>query len=281
MKPSQAVLLTPVARIAIGILKAISRASLLGILAALLFSDGPLNPLRLIRLVTVLSLLPALTALLGQRLLRARVQIAEGNLTVEQHWRKIEVPLASIVDVVPWVIPLPGPGFWIHLRAGGRWKYGIQSEQPAALNDAIAAAGVPSRFGFASRASLVYSAARSAYGTPTPFRRVLQFPLFALLPTIPLFRVHQIIAYGGAFGEYYLYGAKAYLAGFAIYWTTVTIYCLLYAAALRSAVEIAAIATALVAPRHAPTFRKGSEVLANVAYYLGVPIVVILRFVSG
>ena len=103
--------------------------------------------------------------------------------------------------------------------------------------------------------------------------------LFALVPTLPLFRVHQIIAYGGAFGEYYQYGLNAYLAGFAIYWATLTIYLMVYAAALRVPVELLAVGSAALAPQHASGVRRVAQSAATVLYYVGVPAAVILRFV--
>src|SRR4030095_10338673 len=73
---------------------------------------------------------------------------------------------------------------------------------------------------------------------PTLWSHVVpRFPLFALVPGVILFRTHQWIAYGGTFGQYYLLGLRAYLATFAVYWATVTIYLVLWANLWRLLVE--------------------------------------------
>jgi apolipoprotein N-acyltransferase len=106
-----------------------------------------------------------------------------------------------------------------------------------------------------------------------------KFPVFALVPTLPLFRVHQLIAYGGVLGEYYQYGLEAYLLGFAIYWATLTIYLMLYAAALRAPVELLAMAVTALAPERASGARRVLERTAAILYYGGVPAMTALRFV--
>ena len=55
---------------------------------------------------------------------------------------------------------------------------------------------------------------RSAHGV---YHSAFKYVVYSLVPALPLFRVHQWIAYGGSFGEYYAFGLKAYLLGFAVY----------------------------------------------------------------
>lgn len=263
-----------------GLLTAISRASLLAILAMVLLSEGPVNPLWLMRLVAGLCLLPGIAVLAVRWFFQGVLRVDAGTLVVEQRRRRTEIPLASIVGIEPWLLPLPGSGLWVRLRSGRRWSEGIEMENPTAFIDALVdAAGVPQLGEAASHPSLIYARARSE-SRPRSWRRaLLAFPVFALVPTIPLFRVHQIIAYGGTFGEYHLYGFGAYLAGFAIYWATITIYLMLYAAALRTPVELIALGSAMLAPQHASRLRRVLDRSAAFLYYAGVPVAVGLRFV--
>jgi apolipoprotein N-acyltransferase len=105
--------------------------------------------------------------------------------------------------------------------------------------------------------------------------------LFALVPTLPLFRLHQWIAYGGTFGEYYTYGLEAYLLGFAIYWATLTIDLVLYAAALRVVAEAVALPATYLAPARAERVRRVVEVANRVFYYGGVPALLLRHFLSS
>jgi hypothetical protein len=50
------------------------------------------------------------------------------------------------------------------------------------------------------------------------YHSAFKYVVYSLVPALPLFRVHQWIASGGTFGEYYAFGFKAYLLGFAVYW---------------------------------------------------------------
>lgn len=276
----RAVVYPALARSAAGLLIAISRLGLLAILAAILLSDGPVNPLRLIHLVAGVCLLPGLAALAMRRFFQGYLRIDAGTLIIEQRHRRIEIPLESLVGLKPWLLPLPESGVWLRLRSGRRWSGGVAMEDPGALIDALVDGGASPRLGdVRNHPSLIYARARSWTSRRSWRRALLDFPVFALVPTIPLFRVHQIIAYGGALGEYHLYGLGAYLSGFAIYWATLTIYLLLYAAALRVPVETIAAGSALLAPQHAPRVRRVLDRLTAVLYYAGVPIGVGLRFV--
>jgi apolipoprotein N-acyltransferase len=238
-----------------------------------------LNPLELIGLVTGLCLLPGLAVLLLRWAFVGVLRIEADALVLEQRHRRTEIPIETIAAVEPWLLPLPGSGLWMRLRSGKRWSDGVEMEDPVELIDALAAAGgSPQLRGAARHPSLVYAHARSRSRRRSWYRPLLKFPVFALIPTLPLFRVHQLIAYGGAFGEYYQYGLNAYLAGFAIYWATLTIYLMVYAAALRVPVEMLAIGSAVLVPQNASGVRRVLERASAVLYYAGVPAAVVLRF---
>ena len=95
--------------------------------------------------------------------------------------------------------------------------------------------------------------------------------LFALVPALPAFRLHQVIAYGGTFGEYYTYGLQAYLLGFAAYWWTFTIHLVLYAAVLRTVAEAIVLATAWLAPGRVAGVRTIVEWAYRLLYFGSIP----------
>jgi apolipoprotein N-acyltransferase len=110
----------------------------------------------------------------------------------------------------------------------------------------------------------------------------LQHPLakYGLLPLVlamAAFRLHQHIAYGGAFGELHTFGLKAYLAGFAIWWATWAMGVLLWAAALRTAIEAGTLAALLLRPARVVEWRRGLERIGLPALYLGLPGWLLLR----
>lgn len=66
----------------------------------------------------------------------------------------------------------------------------------------------------------------------------IKFVLFPLLMALPAFRLHQVISYGGTFGEYYSFGAWAYLQGLMIWWASWSLGLVLWATGLRLLMEL-------------------------------------------
>ena len=267
-------------RIITGALFAVSRASLPVILVLVVVAtDPPITPPILIRLVTIFALLPGLAAWLIERAFAANVEVRTGELVVRRHDLRLEIPCNSIEDVAPWIVPLPGPGLSLRMRSGRRLRYGLQSADPTPLLLALAdVGGVDAARSAAHHPSVVYAHVKQASAPRRWYHRVGKFVVFALLPTVPLFRVHQLIAYGGSLGEYYLYGLGRYLQTFAVYWTTLSIYLVLYASVWRGLAEGAALLSAWVAPSRAARVRRVAEITCQVAYYGGVPLLLVLRF---
>ena len=101
--------------------------------------------------------------------------------------------------------------------------------------------------------------------------------LFPLVPALPAFRLHQHIAYGGTFGEYYTFGLKAYLTTFALWWAAWAIGVVLCAASLRAAIETGTLVAVLLRPGQATDTRRLLERLGLAAFYLGLPAWLLLR----
>ena len=109
---------------------------------------------------------------------------------------------------------------------------------------------------------------------------IAKYPLFALIPTVVLFRVHQYISYGGAFGQWQMYGFVPYAATFAVYWTTITIYLVLYGGTLRLAGDGVELAATRLRPASAQPIRSAIGITLRIAYFAGVPILLALRFLG-
>lgn len=102
-------------------------------------------------------------------------------------------------------------------------------------------------------------------------RALVKFVLFPLLPALAAFRLHQHIAYGGTFGEYYTYGLTAYLSGLLIWWVSWSIGLMLLAAALRIVIETGTVLALQLRPTRAMQVRRSLEWLGRLTFYLGVP----------
>jgi len=269
-------------RIVAALLTTISRGSLLVLLTLLMFFETRLsNQLRLLRVFSIFCLAPGIAAWLVERAFAATATIRGGALVLQRRGQRIEIPCDAIDRVVPWVLPLPAGGVWLRLKSGRRFHYGLQVPDPIALIEALADAGAPEHV----RAASQHPAALYARSRNTTSRRwyhpVLKFLVFALVPALPLFRLHQWVAYGDTFGEYYSYGLKAYLLGFGIYWVGFTIDLVLYAAALRAVAETMVFAAAYVAPSRVAAVRRAVETADRILYYGGVPALLIRLFLSS
>jgi apolipoprotein N-acyltransferase len=257
---------------------AVSRGVLPLMLLSLLRSRVPIPPLVILRDFTLFALLPACAAWLITRMHAAQAVVADAALAVRRPGFAVEVPAASIAGVAPWRLPFPCPGVDVVLASGRRLSPALGMDDPARLVDALARHGVAAVDAVSTHPALVWARARADWGRWRWQHRVLRYPVFALLPTAVLFNAQQHIAYGGLLGEYYLMGLQAYLTTFAIYWSTITVYQVLYASALRGLAELACVAAAAVAPSQAARVRRGAEVADRVLYFAGIPVMLALRF---
>jgi hypothetical protein len=268
-------------RITVATLLTLSAVSLPAILlGVLLATDPPITPPILVRLVAVFAVVPGFAAWLIQRALAAEVDLRGAELVVRRRGVTLEIPCASIARVTPWTVPLPGPGFSLSMRSGRRLRWGLQDADPTPLLLALAeAGGVEAARSATQHPNLVYAnVKRSVVRRWRWYHLAGKFVLLALGPTAVLFNAHQHIAYGGFLGEYYLLGLRSYLETFGIYWTTVTIYLVLYASVWRGMAEGVALVTAHVAPSRAARVRRAVETACRVVYYAGVPVLLGIRF---
>jgi apolipoprotein N-acyltransferase len=240
--------------------------------AAVVFGDGALqaNPLAQVRTFAALVLGPEAAAWCLLRAFSARLAIAQGLLVLARGRQRLELAVRTIAAVEPWRLPVPGPGASLRLAQGGRWRYGIALADPAALIRALRAGGGAWQEPRSSRASL-YAQARLATAGGRLQHLAAKFVLLPLALAVPAFRLHQHIAYGSSFGEYQVYGAIAYLKGFALWWATWIVLVTLCAAVLRVAIEAGTVAALFLRPAATLESRRWLERLGLAALYLGLP----------
>jgi len=268
-------------RVATAVLTAGSRLSLPIIGVALGFVITTSVPLMaLLRILTISFVLPAAVAWWIERISTVQVERGSAALTLHRAGLRIEVPYAAIARILPWRLPLPQPGFSLEMRSGKRLTYGLASDDPTQHISALAGV-LPNSVASAAiqHPMLLYSRAKRA-SSRRWYHVAAKFGLFALLPTAVWFNAHQHIAYGGLLGQYYLEGLWPYVKTWLISWTLTSIYLVLYASVWRAIAEIVAWSAAWAAPAQTTRTRRVVEVVCGVAYYVGVPSLVLLPFVQ-
>lgn len=226
--------------------------------------------------------LPAMASLMILQAFKAQVRVDGEVLVLDQRHSRIEIPLASIAALRLWRMPLPGSGIDVRLASGRRLERGLVLTRPRRLRDALSAAGRQVSFeGRVGPAIAGFVEARGLASRPRMDSLLLKFLVFPLLPALVAFRLHQVIAFGGTFGEYYSYGPVAWLTGLVIWWASWSIGLMLFAAVLRVLIEGACMAVHLVRPARALVTRDALEWAGRAAFYGGVPAWLLLRLTSN
>ena len=266
--PVKVAVLPPAARLAAGVLRTFARGSLLWMGAAILFGDTLRgNTLAQIRTFAGLFLVPEIASWCVLHAFAARASMENGKLVLARGVHRLELAVRDIAAIRPWRVPVPCPGATLQLVSGERWRYGLAIAQPAALARALFPAGRASR----QAAELTYAKVRAAVRRGRLDHPFAKFVLFPTLLAIPAFRLHQHIAFGSSFGEYDLFGLKAYLIAFSLWWAAWTIGVVLSAAALRAAVEAGTLLAVVLRPVKATEARRWLERFSLAALYIGPP----------
>lgn len=276
--PHDVTLLTPFWRIVIALLRVVARGGLLWMALQVLTNDGtPINPVAQIWLFAGLVLLPEAAAWSLMRAFAATLRIDGGTLVLEQPSRRIEIAATDIIDARPWRLPLPSTGVQLRLKAGP-WRHAIAGVDPLHLIERLHTAGAAttSNHTAASRAAILGHALHATR------HRLLDHPafkfgLFPLLPALPAFRLHQVIAYGGTFGEWQTYGAKAWLLALFVWWASWAVNLAMIAAGLSVLVEAGTLLPLAVRPQKTMDVRRVLEIAARVIFYIGVPVWLAVR----
>ncbi len=240
---AEVVVLSPIWRSLAALLRSTAAAGLLALGLLMLLRDGlQVNSLGQIQLYAWAVLAPAIAAWVIARAYRASAHIEGGLLILRQRAQRIEIPITKIVALHPWRLPLPGAGVALEFESGRRWALALALDDPAALRRALAAVGATLRADSAgARRSADYAQVRALARRPWLDHPLVKFALYPLVPALPAFRLHQHIAFGGTFGEYYTYGLQAWLLGLLIWWAAWSIGLMLFAAVLRIVSEACAL----------------------------------------
>ena len=275
--------LSPSMRIAAATLRAIAGGGLLWMgLAWLLGDAAETGTLAQLRMFAGLVLAPTLAAWALARACAATLRIEGDALVLDQRARRVEIPVAGLAALESWRLPLPLPGAWLRLASGARFAQGLAGVDVRTLAEALVRAGAPAALAQAgdTRAA-VYAHARFALRRHWFDHPLVKFGLFPLLPALPAFRLHQIIAYGGFLGEYYTFGLKAWLLALLIWWASWAVGMTLYAAALRVAIEAGSWIALRARPRRANGARRALEIAGRLLYYVGAPALLLWRALQG
>lgn len=233
----------------------------------------------IVRGLVVLSLVPASFVRLGRRLAKGTLTAHEDRLEIHGRYERHEIPRPALASIRPWRLPLPGPGVSLRWRAPRRARRELEVSDPWILAAALEGKGDPHHT--EQRPHLRgYLTARAAYRRADRGRLVLRFGLYPLLLTFVWFWAHQHIAFGGLFGEYYLFGGGAYVRTLVRLWIESTTQLVLYAGLWRAFGETAVLAGSLLWERQAALLRRAAEVLLALVYYLGIPAYVAASFLG-
>jgi apolipoprotein N-acyltransferase len=276
--------LPPAARLAAGLLRAGAGLGLAWLALDMLLRTG-LQVQSLTQLWIFLGavLAPVVAAGAIGKHFAARAFIADGLLVLDQRTQRIEIPLGSIIAVRDWRLPLPGPGAHLELASGQRWHHGIAMANPAALERALADAGSPLLRQESAGKSIFaeFARTRAAGGRHRLDTALVKFVLFPLLPALVAFRLHQVIAFGGTFGELLTYGFTAWFSGLLIWWASWSLGLMLFAAVLRIVIEVGTLLMIPLGGDRAMAGRDAMTWLARGVYYLGVPAWLAIRLLQA
>lgn len=312
-------LLTPAARWLAAGLRALAVAGGFVLVALVLGGEGALgaNTLAQIRAFAVWVLAPEAAARALLWASRATLSVQGGALVFAHGARRIELAVADVVAISAWRVPAPLPGVTLHLVSGAHWGHGLARADSVALQamlqgarangasatsaaaPALAAPGARNATRATSAASAT-SAVLAAVPPPPPACAALHAAAFAaprgsrwlqhglvkfvalpFLLALPAFRLHQHIAFGGGFGEWQLFGAGAFLKGFALWWAAWSLGVVAVAALVRAVIEAATLAVACVWPARTRPARRLFERLGLALVYLGIPGWLLWRLAVG
>lgn len=272
--PRRVAMMTPPWRVAAALLQAFSRSAVVWMLLAWWLGDaGQDRVLTQLRTFAWLVLLPEALAWLLLRLHAAR--LVQGSEGLSAHLRGRSLNLAGAA-VQPWALPLPGEGATVEVDGVG--KRAIAGVDPYALAQAMHASIDDDPRSL--RASLM-ARARGLARRPWLDHPLIKFGLFPLLPALIAFRLHQVITFGGTFGEALNYGWGAWFTALGIWWARWIVAMVLWAGVLRLGVEAVCLLSARSSPARLLAIRAGMEAAAHVLYYLGVPLWLAWRIGMG
>jgi len=231
-------------------------------------------PLAVAMGLAVFSGGPFLLALLVGAAVKGRLAIEPDKLVLTLRRERFEVPFASILAIRPLRLPLPGPGVRLVLASKRSFERRLVLSDPAALLSALEGE-LPSARSDLAHPAIRFATARRTHGLRRWPYFAVKYGLVPLAFAIVLFRLHQYIMYGGAFGQYHLSGLGPYLRAFGLRWAGVAGGLIVYAGLVRFAVEVVSLGGTYLFAAHARGIRRAAEVLVDIAYFVVIPMYVL------
>jgi hypothetical protein len=213
---------------------------------------------------------PFLLALLIAHAGKGRLSVEPEKLVLTLRRERFEIPIASILAIRPFLLPLPGPGIRLVLASNRSFERRLVLADPAALLSALGEA-LPSAQGALAHPAIRFATARRTHGRRRWPYFAVKYGLVPLVFAVILFRLHQYIMYGGAFGQYHLYGLGPYLRAFLLRWTGVAGGLVVYAGLVRFAVEVVSLGATYLFSARARGVRRAAEILVDIAYFFVIP----------
>lgn len=200
------------------------------------------------------------------------------QLVLQRSGERFEIPLASVESVRPWWLPLPGRGLTLRMKSGRAFQYGLWVPDPLPVLEGLGRE-LPQSTEAVRHPGTAFAHARFELGRRRWYHLLFKFVLFPLLPTAIMFRLNQLITYGGWLGQYHMYGWGPYLLSFFTYWVYFIALLVLFASLWRVVFELVALVGTWVSPPHARGVRRFVEIASGVLYYVGIPALMLWRFV--
>lgn len=268
-------------------LRLTAAVGLLSLAAGMALRYGPqVNHLAQVQTYLWAVLAPLLGAWLLARRHAGQLSIDQGQLRLSVPTQQWLIPVDRIQSLEPWRLPVPacppsGLGVWLRLRSGRRFQRALLIADALGFWRSLRAAGAPVPV-LDSRAQFWagYVSARASARQRWLDHGAVRFGLFPLLLALPAFRLHQIIAYGGTFGEWQAHGAAAWFTGLLIWWAAWSIGLMLFAALLRIGIECLALLLTSLVPRHLALARSWLEIGGRGLYYLSAPAALLLKLLG-
>ncbi len=267
------VLLTATSQRALRVLELVALGGLSWLVIRMAGRDGwqvnSIDQVRIFGGVVVASLLVAWAI----RHVNAGVaRLADGALRVEGGFGRVDLPLAAIHRLRVARPATAHATLILSDAAGAPLRQRLEIADAPALLGVLQASGATVAFDDdASAARAKHAARRASVRSAWLDHGAIRFALYPLLLALPAFRLHQMITFGGTFGEAQAYGTAAWLGGLLIWWAAWSLGSMLLAVALRGVIESVAAGVDRMWPASAMRARQVLEGLGRAVYYLGPP----------
>lgn len=264
--------LTPWTRASIAGLRLLAVGGLFWLVVRMFTVDGfQVNSLVQLTIYGGAVLLPLLVAWALSTWATATLRVEGELLVLQQRHRRIELPWQKLAAIEAWRLPLPDAGVALRLASGRYAPVSLAGIDAGSLHRLLDALGHVLPSGTATFPGEDYHRQRSQAHRRWLDHGAIRFGLFPMLLAIPAFRLHQLIAFGGSFGEYLSFGAAAYLKGFLIWWGAWSLGTMLTAAALRLLIETVMLSGRVLSPGSTAGWRSPLEWIGRVAFYGLIP----------